>query len=71
MDEQELDLLYVLLHKFKTKEISCVCRHSPECKYKGKAGECHILSIMEDVWERRQASGSNKEHKGSCSEGCE
>lgn len=71
MDEQELDLLYVLLHKFKTKEISCVCRHSPECKYKGKAGECHILSIMEDVWKRRQERYKESEHEDSHGEGHE
>ena len=54
MDEQELDLLYELLHKFKTKEISCKCSHVPKCRYKGAEGDGHILSIMEDAWIRRE-----------------
>lgn len=30
MDEQELDSLYVLLHRFKKQEIKCACRHVKE-----------------------------------------
>ena len=70
MNEQELDSLYVLLHRFKKQEIKCVCRHSPKCKYKGKDNECHILGIMEDVWERRQALDNN-DHEDSYAEGVE
>ncbi len=65
MDEQELDLLYELLHKFKTKEISCKCSHVPKCRYKGAEGDCHILSIMEDAWIRREEKKNGKRQVAS------